>query len=222
MVGGINLNASTSIATQISLARQADYMLLPGDPFPSESQEHSMSVLAATATETVVIVKSTTKVISETGYAPSAYPSGDHGQHDGSHGHDSGLSTGAIAGIAVGAGVVVIAVLAGLFLLMRRTRNLKRDMDRQQATAQVQGRPDPNVSSPAAYGQPGAWGQQAHMSQLPPYQQYQSFDQAQKDTYYEGSVAAKYDTSSRSMSPQSGYTQGQYTPFHSPDPNQQR
>ena len=193
-------------------------MLLPGDPFPDEQQEYSMSVLAHTATTATVVVTSTTNVDGG-GYTSSAYPSAHHAKNH----HDSGLSTGAIAGIAVGSAVVVLAILAGLFLLMRRTKKLKKDLDRQAATTtKVQGRPDPNIVSPAGYGPNGAWNQQAHMSQLPPYQQYQGYDEAPKAMYKHDGSVTDMDMSARSMSPYSQNSQGQYTPFHSPDPNQQR
>ena len=52
MVGVIHDNGSTSITTQIKLAKESDYMLLPGESFPSEA-ESSVAALASTATATV-------------------------------------------------------------------------------------------------------------------------------------------------------------------------
>ena len=38
MVGVINADSSTELVNQIELAKQSDYMLLPGEPFPQEEQ----------------------------------------------------------------------------------------------------------------------------------------------------------------------------------------
>lgn len=155
MVGVINANASTSISTQIALARQADFQLIPGEPFPNEAQQASMASLAATATTATLTVTATP---ASTPTESSSYGSSGDNDDDYSHDHSSaGLSTGAIAGIAVGAGIGGIAA-AALFFLWCRTRSLKKQLDQQQATAQPQ--PPP----PAWYN-----NDSRHASTLPPY-----------------------------------------------------
>ena len=215
MVGVINANSSTSISTQISLARQSDYMLLPGEPFPDEAQQASLSALAHTATTATISVTVTKE--QETGYS-SSYPAGHHdnNEHYDESSEHSGLSKGAVAGIAVGAAVGALAA-AGLFFLMCRTRKLKQKLDNERVAAH--GRPDPNLVSPASFG-PGAggWNQQAHMSQLPPYQGYENSDMYKRD----GSIT-EGEMPQRSLSPQPGYNSGQFASFRgSPDPNQYR
>ncbi len=197
MVGVINANSSTSISTQIALARQADFQLLPGEPFPNEAQQASMASLAQTATTATLTVTATAAFTSE---AYNEYGSG--GDNDGDpydHDHDSsGLSTGAIAGIAVGAGIGGIAA-AALFFLWCRPRSLKKQLDNQQATSQ-----HPHHS----------WFncQSRHASSLPPYQNY---EQSQQDTLKP--AGAEGLGSERSQSPQlTPYQmqQQQFAPLH--------
>ena len=132
------LQATQSIATQIRLARQADYMLLPGQGFPSEQAQESMASLAQTATrvETTVVTATPTN-------SPSSTPSQSKSS--------SGISGGTVAGIAVGAAVVAL-IIAGLFYFMRRTRRLKQKLDISEASVGRAQRPDhPDMTSPAKY-----------------------------------------------------------------------
>lgn len=172
MVGGINLNASTPISNQIGLARQADYMLLPGEPFPSEAEQASLASLAAKATTATFTVTATGGGHSHSGSA-GAYSGDKH------YDEESGLSTGATAGIAVGAAVVALAG-AGLLLLLLRTRKLKKKLDAQaNANAAAGGNVPNNPNAPPGglqspmqqgYTHPPSWIQQRTMSQLPPYE----------------------------------------------------
>ncbi|KAK5163558.1 uncharacterized protein LTR77_010507 [Saxophila tyrrhenica] len=196
MVGVINANASTSISTQIALARQADFQLLPGEPFPNEAQQASMASLAATATTASLTVTATAASESGSGHAHG------HDQEDyddRSDSSSSSLSTGAIAGIAVGAGIGGIAD-AALFFLMCRTRSLKRQLDQQQATAQ-----HPHHS----------WfnNQSRHASSLPPYQ---GIDQHGRDSLKPEGVGGLGSERSQSVSPQPTpyqVQQGQFVPY---------
>ena len=202
MLGGINLNASTSLATQLKLARQADYMLLPGEPFPSEEKYASMSKLAHTATVVSTVTATPTQA------APvSSAAADDHEDHS------AGLSTGAVAGIAVGAaGAALIA--AALIFLLCRTRSLKRKLEKQKAEAQPPIQPDPNVQSSTGYG--NYYEQVRHPSQLPPYRPYPNGEpysqDVNKDTWQVDQVPT------RTMSPP--MQQQQYTGSQSPDLNQ--
>ncbi|KAF2221363.1 hypothetical protein BDZ85DRAFT_169882, partial [Elsinoe ampelina] len=86
MVGAINPNSSAQVSEQQNLARAANYMLQPGEPFPAEASS-SMSSLA-TSTPTAPPVVSSTPTSSPTPTpAPTSSPA---------------LFKGAIAGIAIG------------------------------------------------------------------------------------------------------------------------
>lgn len=216
MVGGINLNASTPLSNQIGLAREADYMLLPGEPFPNEAQQASMASLAATATTATFIITATPA--EESGGYGSGYNNGSNG--DG-YQESRGLSSGAVAGIAVGAAIGTLAAV-GLVWLMLRTRTLKKRLDAQQAHQNPGG---PGLQNPmAAYGQ-GGWPshQSRQMSGLPPYQGYDAGGDMYKPPDSEGYPAS--DVPSRRMSPHpqgSPYNQGQPFQALSPDPRLNR
>lgn len=162
MVGAINANGSTSLATQIRLAHEADYMLLPGQQFPSEAVEASLSALAHSAT-----ITTTTEVVTKP--SSSTTPPRPSQPADRSSG---GLSSGAVAGIAVGAAIVAL-VVAALFFLMCRTRSLKRKLELKSAASGVpptwQQPGSPGAPSPYA---PGFYDPNRQSSQLPPYRPY--------------------------------------------------
>jgi len=164
MLGVINPNASTSLDTQLLLAKQANYMLEPGQKLPSDAMT-SLQSLAATATTTLTVTASATGSPSTTPAVPA--PSDTEDQH-----HHSGLSGGATAGIAVGA--VAVAILAALlFFLLGRTKTLKEMLHHNNNTASGQpGMRDAgaaNTSFTAGHGQSYS---RHHSSQLPPYQTY--------------------------------------------------
>ncbi|QQK44443.1 Cupredoxin [Penicillium digitatum] len=94
MVGVINANATESWETQYSKALKYPYMLVPGQPMPAEGDGSGSS---------------------------SGNTSGDTSGDDNSSSSKHGLSTGAIAGIAV-AGVVFVAILLALFFVLGRNR----------------------------------------------------------------------------------------------------
>lgn len=138
-------------------------MLLPGQQFPSEAVEASLSALAHSAT-----VTTTTEVVTKP--ATSSQPSkpSQPAEHS-----SSGLSSGAVAGIAVGAAIVAL-VVAALFFLMCRTRKLKRKLELKQAVSRVpptwQQPGSPGVPSP--YAATTFYDPNRQSSQLPPYRPY--------------------------------------------------
>ncbi|KAL2180322.1 uncharacterized protein P884DRAFT_297008 [Thermothelomyces heterothallicus CBS 202.75] len=92
MIGVINPNATQTLAEQLEYAKNATYQLMPGEKFPSETP-------VPTPTP---------------GQGPPTY-SGS-GEDDGG----SGLSAGAIAGIAIGGAAVLILGATLLYLCGRR------------------------------------------------------------------------------------------------------
>ena len=159
MVGVINANANTSLVTQIELAREEDYMLLPGEPFPNEQVEASLSRLAHSATMTTQIFTATASSQSSTSNA-----SGSASEKT------SNLSSGAVAGVAIGAAILAL-VLAALFFLMRRTRSLKRKLELKNAASK-----DENWAESATFStRPTSRvnnNPTRQNSQLPPYRPY--------------------------------------------------
>ncbi|ETI25115.1 hypothetical protein G647_04487 [Cladophialophora carrionii CBS 160.54] len=121
MVGVINPNASVSLDTQKQYAADSDFALLPGEPWPDENDPTSVSAPPATATP------------------------------ESSDSHHSTLSTGAIAGIAVGGAAVVIAVAALIFFCGRRSRRRAKN---EQPTAPTT--PAMGPTHPPAYVPPAA------------------------------------------------------------------
>jgi hypothetical protein len=114
MVGVINPNASVSIQVQSQDAKDSQYMLQPGENFPSEASSSS-SEYAATGTS-----KSTST--SSTEYATSSAAA--------SKSSSSSLSSGAIAGIVVAA-VLLLILAAALFFFVGRARTLKETVNQQ-------------------------------------------------------------------------------------------
>ncbi|KAH9823720.1 extracellular serine-rich protein [Teratosphaeria destructans] len=190
MVGVINPNSSTSIITQISLAKEADYMIEPGQALP-EAISTSIASLAATATTATVTLtpsaaSSTTAIAtSSTSAAPSAKKS------------SSGLSSGAIAGIAVGSAVVAIGA-ALLFFFLGRHKSLKEEVDHHRAAASQanQGEKGPSMSLAAAQSR-------HNMAEV------ESTHAAQSVVSYDGrrslSPPAMYGPSQPQASPTNGY-----------------
>jgi len=101
MVGAINPNSSTPISTQQTKAKDSAYMLNPGEPFPAESPLPSD------------LPSSTSVPIAVT--APQKH---------------SAFGPGAIAGIVIAA-LSVIALAAGLFFFMGRSKSLKDEVNRK-------------------------------------------------------------------------------------------
>jgi hypothetical protein len=107
MVGVINPNASTSLVTQKQLAKDSTFMLLPGEPWPSEDA-NPFTTTSAAPTQTPTATHSSAPAAT-TSSAPSSS-------------HHSGLSPGAIAGIAIGAAAVALGAAIALFLCGRHSR----------------------------------------------------------------------------------------------------
>lgn len=85
--------------------QEASYALTPGQPLPADAKT-SMESLVQTATVTATTSEATSSSTSTAGEATTSSDSDDHGS--------SGLSTGAIVGIAVG-GAALLALAGGLF-----------------------------------------------------------------------------------------------------------
>ena len=217
MVGVINANASTPISTQISIARKANFQLIPGEDWPSEAQQASMASLAATATTATLTVTATgAHQTNEYG----AYPNngtgngGNNNNNYDNHVYQHGLSSGAVAGIAVGSAVAALGA-AALFFLMCRTRSLKRKLDRQQTGQQHPQGPNMMSPGPGAFAHTGTWPAPAdsrHASSLPPYQAYtQTNDEVAKPPDADGLGIGR--TLSPQQSPYNGQGQ-QFMPYH--------
>ncbi|OQN98195.1 hypothetical protein B0A48_15471 [Cryoendolithus antarcticus] len=133
MLGAINPVAETPLLTQMALAKEADYSLLPGQALP-DSALSSLSALAQTATTVTVTAShtsaaATTAAAATTTTAATAAVSSSH----------SALSAGAIAGIAI-AGVVVLALAAGLFYFFGRSKTLKEQVQQAREDGHNQSR----------------------------------------------------------------------------------
>ncbi|KAF2999740.1 hypothetical protein E8E13_004543 [Curvularia kusanoi] len=114
MVGGINLNSSTSIDKQRTLAMDSSYMLAPGEPFPAESPLPSGNPASSPL--------------------PSLSPnSASTSSSSSAHTSSGGLSTGAIVGISIAA---FSALLFGalLFFCWGRTISLREAIERKYGT----------------------------------------------------------------------------------------
>lgn len=206
MVGVINANASTSLATQLRLAREADYMLLPGQQFPSEAVQASLSKLAHSAT-------TTTRVVTTTAKSPTSSASPAPG------GSSSGLSTGTVVGIAVGAAVAAL-VVAALFLLMRRTKKLKRKLELKTAASKVPPTWE-QPGSPANTYPGGYFDPTRPNSQLPPYRPYHHLDRPDMSKPPRIESWAVDNAGNPIMTPLSQYGDGHQSPaFPPPSQNQ--
>ncbi|OAP58447.1 hypothetical protein AYL99_07537 [Fonsecaea erecta] len=156
MVGVINPNASQSLQVQKQYAANSSFMLEPGESWPAEEDPFattSTSTSTATATYTTTFTTSTVSP-TPTSATPTAVAS--------ESGHST-LSTGAIAGIAIGGAAVVIAAAVLLFFCGRRSRP-KDGGDPPAASTPAMG----PIASPPAYIPPNSYGYmsptQKHMS----------------------------------------------------------
>lgn len=129
MVGVINPNSSVSPSVQKDLAKRSDYMLEPGEDFPAEASA-SLSSISASATPTAGTSSTATST-------PTPTPVATH----------SGLSSGAIAGIAIGGAAVFILGAALFFWVARSCSNRNaRAYDARQSTQTMS--VAPSVSTP--------------------------------------------------------------------------
>ncbi|EXJ60056.1 hypothetical protein A1O7_04205 [Cladophialophora yegresii CBS 114405] len=145
MVGVINPNASVSLDTHKQYAADADFALLPGEPWPDE---HDPSVTTSTSTATAIYTTSMTATMSSTP-TTSGSASGATATPE-SHAHQSTLSTGAIAGIAVGGAAVVLAAAALIFFCGRRSRRRARNEQPTAPTTPAMGPTHPPAYVPPA------------------------------------------------------------------------
>jgi plastocyanin len=146
MLGAINPIAETPVLTQMALAKEADYQRLPGQDLPQEAFL-SLSSLAQSATTVTVTAGQTSMPVSTTSAAAASTSTTAATAPVPSH---SGLTTGAIAGIAVG-GVIILALAAGLFYFFGRSKTLKEQVRASQQR------------------EDGRAAQSRHASGLPPY-----------------------------------------------------
>ncbi|KAL9075643.1 MAG: hypothetical protein Q9161_001394 [Pseudevernia consocians] len=140
MVAVINPNDSVSLATQKEDASNAQYMLAPGQPFPSEAGVPSGDVNPGTnANATTSQSSSTQATTSSAAYA--SYTADASSQK---------LSTGAIVGIVI-AGVAVAVLVGALFFLLGRQKTMLQFMRRNQYQAPGPQNPpedQPDIRSP--------------------------------------------------------------------------
>ncbi|OCK72987.1 hypothetical protein K432DRAFT_411133 [Lepidopterella palustris CBS 459.81] len=145
MVGVINPNASTSLEVQHQMALDSAYMLQPGEAFPAEAASSSLSSKPSTPTPSSSALSSTPFLTATP--APATSTTAAAVAAGAFH---SGLSTGAIAGIAVG-GASVLILAAALFFYIGRSRTLKDEVQRASATI----RPLPPQNPSSMYQTPG-------------------------------------------------------------------
>ncbi|KIW89284.1 uncharacterized protein Z519_10137 [Cladophialophora bantiana CBS 173.52] len=156
MVGVINPNASQSLQTQKQYAADSTQMLLPGQGWPDEdpSAPTSTTIIPYTTTSTTSTVTPTPTSTTSSATETSTASGSDH----------STLSTGAIAGIAVGGAAVVVGAAALLFFCGRRSRSKGEGGSQPAPSTPAMG----PMNNPPAYIPPNNYGYmsptQKHMS----------------------------------------------------------
>lgn len=166
MIGVINANGSTPLSTQIRLAKEADYALLPGEPFPDEREESELTSIAATATTATITAAPTGRETTPAG------ATSDSTQEEEAADGEGGLGTGTIVGIVIGA-VAVAVITAALFFYIGRTRNYKKTLEHKEKAEQRQSQA-PSHGHSSTFMPGGAYfdPNNRHASgQLPPYSQ---------------------------------------------------
>lgn len=152
MVGVINPSANESLAYQRQLAEQSTFMLVPGEDWPSEGSipsgvAHSSSATSATPTATA---------------SPASNNSHDH----------AGLSTGAIAGIAIGGAAVLLAAAIAIWFCGRISNRSKNHPTPLAAAQEV------NTGYNPAHG--SMYGKPAHMSTVSGYSMPPHYEQGMR------------------------------------------
>ena len=117
-------NESVSLATQKQDASNAQYMLAPGQPFPSEEGVPSGDVNPGSSTNAATSSSPSAQATKSSAASASHTPAAT------SH----GLSTGAIVGIVIG-GVVVLVLIGALFFLLGRQKTMLQFLRRSQYQA---------------------------------------------------------------------------------------
>ena len=133
-------NDSVSLATQKEDASNAQYMLAPGQPFPSEAGVPSGDVNPGTNANATTSQSSSTQATTSS----AAYAS------DTADASSQKLSTGAIVGIVI-AGVAVAVLVGALFFLLGRQKTMLQFMRRNQYQAPGPQNPpedQPDIRSP--------------------------------------------------------------------------
>lgn len=146
MVGGINLNATTPISAQISVARRENVMLQPGESFHSE--EETSSIVSVASTAMVPIATGASERPNETEPGISALPTPAS--------QNKKLSAGAISGMTIAA-VIVFAMVGALIWFMHRSRALKQQLNvsrRAEEQTVVPLQSDHNAMSARSYVNP--------------------------------------------------------------------
>lgn len=162
MVGVINPNTTETLDVQVAYAKNSTFMLSPGEPFPPEAT--GMATLTQVPTSTASSAISTTA--SASSVAVGTVPSGRHV-----------FSGGAIAGIAVGAAVIV-ALCGALFFYVGRSGALKEAIDRKDGTVVTTTQVPPEYYMGGGYGhgyglaQPHDVRDNNTSNSLPAYQHY--------------------------------------------------
>ncbi|KAJ9658307.1 hypothetical protein H2201_007866 [Coniosporium apollinis] len=159
MVGVINPNKSVSLQTQREIALDSAYVLNPGDSFPDEG---GTSSTMASSTAAPSLPTSSLPSVSPTVAAPAATPS-EHSNH-------SGLSPGAIAGVAIGSAAVLL-LAAFLFYFFGRARTLQKVFERDKAGFAASGPHSPEMyrSGGEAFIPAGQQGDYRSRSMSQPY-----------------------------------------------------
>lgn len=182
MVGVINPNATQTYDIQLDYAKNASYQMTPGEAFPSETASSS---------------------------SPSSSANAASGTTSGSSANNHHvLSTGAIAGIAIGGAAVLILAAALLYLCGRRGGLDKAYGRRSQATV-LQGPMGPMPD--AKYGGPRSPGQETFQtsaySMAPSNDPFQTQMHAgQYGTHPHGVIPGGHSVSSASPPPMSEYS----------------
>jgi len=177
MLGVINPGTSQLLDNQIELAKQANFMIEPGETLPTSAFQ-SLSSLAATATQVTLTVTATNSweptasaTSATTNSAAAATTTAAAAKSSGS------LSAGAIAGIAIGAAAVAL-IAGGLFFMLGRNKSMKEELGRLHRNG-PEAPPGPNrhqsymTEAPSSHGVPYMTDpSQNHYNnqQLPPYQ----------------------------------------------------
>lgn len=141
MVGAINPNSTQTLDGQVEAAKAADFQLVLGETVPNE------------ATSTLR-------------NGPTGAPAKDSGSSDGGGGVH--LSSGAIAGIVVGA-VAFLVICAALFFFVGRSKSLKEVIKRQDANTHASGAHMGPASPGMPYSPTPGYAEAGH---LPPYAQH--------------------------------------------------
>ncbi|KAK3677028.1 hypothetical protein LTR78_003233 [Recurvomyces mirabilis] len=129
MLGVINPGTSQLLNNQIELAKEANFMIEPGEALPTSAFQ-SLSSLAATATQVTLTVTATNSW-EPTASATSATtsPAAAATTSPAAAKSSSALSPGAIAGIVIGAAAVAL-IAGGLFFMLGRNKSMKEELGR--------------------------------------------------------------------------------------------